>query len=151
VTSVLMAKQNQCRAIGIENHEEKTWLRSNDLICSAHTGVTHLSEESNAIHRLEGNRLPTVDKSNSSGEISGDTEAVVPGTVEVIDSSELAKRLHVPESWIRSRTNQRRTSDPIPHYRLGRYIRFSWGSKEIREWLNRQLVNKNRPPSRRRM
>ena len=38
--------------------------------------------------------------------------------LEVIDSIELAKRLSVPESWIRSRANQKRTSDPIPHYRL---------------------------------
>jgi hypothetical protein len=61
--------------------------------------------------------------------------------LEVIDSVELAKRLSVPESWIRSRTNKRRTTDPIPHYRLGRYIRFSWGSAELRDWLQRQLVS----------
>jgi hypothetical protein len=34
--------------------------------------------------------------------------------VEVIDSTELAKRLHVPETWVRSRTNLKRTDDPIP-------------------------------------
>jgi hypothetical protein len=61
--------------------------------------------------------------------------------LEVIDSIELAKRLSVPESWIRSRTNQKRTCDPIPHYRLGRYIRFSWGSTELGDWLQRQLVS----------
>jgi len=69
--------------------------------------------------------------------------------VEVIDSTELAKRLSVPESWIRSRTNQKRTSDPIPHYRLGRYIRFSWGSAELSDWLSRQLVSTDRVWSRR--
>jgi transposase len=68
---------------------------------------------------------------------------------EVIDSTELAKRLSVPESWIRSRTNQKRTSDPIPHYRLGRYIRFSWGSAELSDWLSRQLVSTDRVWSRR--
>jgi hypothetical protein len=61
--------------------------------------------------------------------------------LEVIDSIELAKRLSVPESWIRSRTNQKRTCDPIPHYRLGRYVRFSWGSAELSDWLQRQLVS----------
>jgi hypothetical protein len=61
--------------------------------------------------------------------------------LEVIDSIELAKRLSVPESWIRSRTNQKRTCDPIPHYRLGRYIRFSWRSAELSDWLQRQLVS----------
>src|ERR1700730_5662171 len=51
--------------------------------------------------------------------------------VEVIDSTELAKRLNVPESWVRSWTNAKRTSDPIPHFRLGRYVRFPWGSTEL--------------------
>ena len=64
--------------------------------------------------------------------------------VEVIDSSELAKRLNVPETWVRSRTNSKRTSDPIPHFRLGRYVRFPWGSEELRDWLVRQLVSTNR-------
>ena len=63
--------------------------------------------------------------------------------VEVIDSTELAKRLNVPETWVRSRTNAKRTSDPIPHFRLGRYVRFPWGSTEFREWLDRQLVSAN--------
>ena len=64
-------------------------------------------------------------------------------SVEVIDSAELAKRLNVPETWIRSRTNSKRTSDPIPHLRFGRYVRFPWGSEELHEWLNRQLVSAN--------
>jgi hypothetical protein len=63
---------------------------------------------------------------------------------EVIDSAELAKRLNVPESWIRSRTNKNRTSDPIPHFRLGRYVRFPWGSNELRDWLGRHLVSASR-------
>lgn len=63
--------------------------------------------------------------------------------VEVIDSSELAKRLNVPETWVRSRTNSKRTNDPIPHLRLGRYVRFPWGSAELRKWLDRQLVSAN--------
>jgi hypothetical protein len=64
--------------------------------------------------------------------------------VEVIDSTELAKRLNVPETWVRSRTNAKRTSDPIPHLRLGRYVRFPWGRDELRDWLERQLVSTNR-------
>ena len=62
---------------------------------------------------------------------------------EVIDSSELAKRLNVPETWVRSRSNLKRTNDPIPHLRFGRYVRFSWGSDILREWLERQLVPTN--------
>ncbi len=63
---------------------------------------------------------------------------------EVTNSSELAKRLNVPESWVRSRSNPKRTSDPIPHYNLGRYITFPWGSDILRKWLERQLVSTNR-------
>jgi hypothetical protein len=77
------------------------------------------------------------------GTDQAEEKAVVPDSLEVIDSLELAKRLRVPESWIRSRTNRKRTSDPIPHYRLGRYIRFSWGSFELSDWLRRQLVRTN--------
>ena len=62
---------------------------------------------------------------------------------EVIDSNELAKRLNVPETWVRSRTNLKRTNDPIPHLRFGRYVRFSWGSDTLRDWLERQLVCTN--------
>ena len=62
---------------------------------------------------------------------------------EVIDSSELAKRQNVPETWVRSRSNLKRTNDPIPHLRFGRYVRFSWGSDTLREWLERQLVPTN--------
>jgi len=62
---------------------------------------------------------------------------------EVIDSNELAKRLNVPETWVRSRTNLKRTNDPIPHLRFGRYVRFSWGSVTLREWLERRLVSTN--------
>jgi hypothetical protein len=69
---------------------------------------------------------------------------------EVIDSAELAKRLCVPETWVRSRSNPKRTSDPIPHYKLGRYINFPWGSTELKEWLERQLVGANRNRSGRR-
>jgi len=68
--------------------------------------------------------------------------------VEVIDSAELAKRLNVPETWVRSRSNPKRTNDPIPHLRLGRYVRFPGGS-ELLEWLNRQLVSTGRAWSKR--
>jgi hypothetical protein len=43
--------------------------------------------------------------------------------VEVIDSAELAKRWVVPETWVRDQVRTR-TQDPIPHVRLGKYIRF---------------------------
>lgn len=64
--------------------------------------------------------------------------------VEMINSAELARRLGVPESWVRSRSNPNRTADPIPHYKFGRYVQFPWGSDVLRVWLNRQLVSTDR-------
>jgi hypothetical protein len=64
--------------------------------------------------------------------------AVIPkatiGPVEIIDAVELARRLNLPESWVRSHTRSR-TSDTIPHLRFGRWVRFSWGSPELTRWI----------------
>jgi hypothetical protein len=56
---------------------------------------------------------------------------------EVIDSEELAKRWSVPESWVRDQVRSR-AQDPIPHVRLGKYIRFEWGSPELDAWWARR-------------
>ena len=59
-------------------------------------------------------------------------------TFEIIDAEELAARWRVPESWVRSATRERTSRDrQIPHVRLGRYVRFEWGSPDLEEWLNR--------------
>lgn len=52
---------------------------------------------------------------------------------EVIDSPELAKRWVLPESWIRDRVRSR-APDAIPHVKVGRYIRFEWGSPALESW-----------------
>ena len=58
------------------------------------------------------------------------------GGVELIDSAELAARWRVPESWIRNRTRARTPREErIPCLRLGRYVRFEWGSVPLSEWL----------------
>ena len=58
---------------------------------------------------------------------------------ELIDSSELAARWRVPESWVRSHTRSRTPRDQrIPCVRLGRYVRFRWGSAELEGWLEKQ-------------
>jgi len=55
---------------------------------------------------------------------------------EVLDSAELAARWRVPESWIRNRTRARTPKEErIPCIRLGRYVRFEWGSSQLAEWL----------------
>jgi hypothetical protein len=57
-------------------------------------------------------------------------------TIELIDSAELANRWKVPESWIRNHTRARTPRDErIPCIRLGRYVRFEWGSSPLAEWL----------------
>lgn len=58
---------------------------------------------------------------------------------ELIDSSELAKRWKVPESWVRNHTRARTPKDErIPCIRLGRYVRFEFGSPRLAEWLARK-------------
>lgn len=55
-------------------------------------------------------------------------------TFELIDATELARRLTLPESWVRTRTRAR-TLDEIPCIRFGRYVRFAWGSAELERWI----------------
>jgi hypothetical protein len=58
---------------------------------------------------------------------------------ELIDASELGRRLHVPTSWIRNHTAPRTPAgSKIPHVRFGRYVRFAWNSPALTEWLRRQ-------------
>jgi hypothetical protein len=58
------------------------------------------------------------------------------GTTVLIDSAELARRLQVPESWVRNRTRVRTPKEErIPCIRLGRYVRFEWGSNQLKVWL----------------
>jgi hypothetical protein len=55
---------------------------------------------------------------------------------ELIDSVDLAARWRVPASWVRNRTRARTPKEErIPCIRLGRYVRFEWGSKRLSEWL----------------
>ena len=58
-------------------------------------------------------------------------------TFEVIDSAELAKRWGIPVSWVREQTRTR-SSDPLPHVRLGRYVRFEWGSPALAKWWDKR-------------
>jgi hypothetical protein len=58
------------------------------------------------------------------------------GGAELIDAVELAARWRVPSSWIRNRTRARTPeAERIPCIRLGRYVRFEWGSRRLTEWL----------------
>jgi hypothetical protein len=66
--------------------------------------------------------------------------STAPQTYQFIDSKELALRLNLPESWVRERVRTRST-DPIPHMRFGKYVRFRWGSPELEAWAERRIVS----------
>ena len=59
-------------------------------------------------------------------------------THEIIDSAELARRLNLPESWIRSKSRERTPRDKrIPALIMGRYVRYEWNSPALNEWLSK--------------
>jgi hypothetical protein len=58
---------------------------------------------------------------------------------EFLDSKQLAERWNVPVTWIRERVRRRET-DPLPHVRFGKYVRFRWGSPELEDWAERRIV-----------
>ena len=51
---------------------------------------------------------------------------------ELLTVSEVAAALKVPVSWVYERT-RRSGTDQIPHFKLGKYLRFRWST--VREWL----------------
>ena len=59
---------------------------------------------------------------------------------EAIDCKELGVRLNVPESWVREQVRSR-SGDPLPHLRLGKYVRFLWGSPELDAWIQRRMIS----------
>lgn len=62
-------------------------------------------------------------------------------SVEIIDAKELAQRWRLPESWLRDRVRTR-SDDPLPHVKVGRYVRFEWGNPEPIQWRARHRVFK---------
>jgi excisionase family DNA binding protein len=53
---------------------------------------------------------------------------------ELLTVSEAAALLKVPMSWVYERT-RRRGLERIPHFKLGKYLRFS--QRELLDWLER--------------
>jgi hypothetical protein len=62
-------------------------------------------------------------------------------TSELIDADELARRLKLPVSWIRSHCRAR-TTDEIPCVRFGRYCRFDWASPKLQQWIRLHEVGR---------
>ncbi len=51
---------------------------------------------------------------------------------KLLRPQELAALLNVPVSFIYDRTQQN-TPDPIPHFKLGKYVRFDL--EQVKSWL----------------
>jgi excisionase family DNA binding protein len=51
---------------------------------------------------------------------------------DILTPEQLAQRLQVPRGWIVEKCRTR-CQNPIPFFRIGRYVRFSWPA--VASWL----------------
>lgn len=56
----------------------------------------------------------------------------------LLTAGEVARLLKVPVSWVYDRT-RRRGFDRMPHFKLGKYLRFS--EQEVLDWLQKARRN----------
>jgi len=59
--------------------------------------------------------------------------------IEILTPQQLALRLQVKPSWVYEQTRNRsgvRNADPLPHIKMGLYLRFDW--RDVLAWLERQ-------------
>lgn len=67
---------------------------------------------------------------------------------EILTPSQIAVRLQVKPSWVYEQTRERagvRNTDPLPHIKLGRYLRFDWS--DVVAWLERQKTSYHPQPA----
>ena len=55
-------------------------------------------------------------------------------------AEEIAQYLHVPKSWVYGRTSKD-CRESIPHFKVGKYLRFDPDSQEFQTWLRRHMKN----------
>lgn len=68
-----------------------------------------------------------------------DASASERAPIEILTPRQLAERLQVKPSWVYEQTRHRsgvRNPDPLPHIKMGLYLRFDW--RDILAWLERQ-------------
>lgn len=53
---------------------------------------------------------------------------------DILTPDELAERLKTSRGWVYEMT-RKRARNPIPHYKIGGYIRFNWQSVSV--WLEK--------------
>ena len=76
----------------------------------------------------------------SDASVSGGGEPIV-----ILTPQQLAERLQVKPSWVYEQTRNRsgvRNSDPLPHIKMGLYLRFDW--RDVLAWLERQKQHADR-------
>ena len=56
---------------------------------------------------------------------------------QILTLKEVAERLKVSERWVYEKS-RRRSQNPLPVIRIGRYLRFDWVS--VSAWLHRQTT-----------
>ena len=64
--------------------------------------------------------------------------AVIPSVIDpsqILTLKEVAERLKVSERWVYEKT-RRRSQNPLPTIRIGRYLRFNWIS--VSAWLHQR-------------
>jgi len=64
---------------------------------------------------------------------------------EILTPQQLAERLQVKPSWVYEQTRNRsglRNPDPLPHIKMGLYLRFDW--RDVLAWLERQKQHAER-------
>ena len=61
---------------------------------------------------------------------------------ELATVTEIAEFLQLPKSWVYERT-RRRGIERIPHFKLGKYLRFS--KLEVLDWIRHQRGNSLAP------
>lgn len=74
-----------------------------------------------------------------------DSETSAEGSIlndDLATVSQIAGFLQVPDSWVYERT-RRRGIERIPHFKLGKYLRFS--RSEVSVWVQRQRGNSLAP------
>src|SRR6267378_1605767 len=65
--------------------------------------------------------------------------------IEILTPRQLAERLQVKASWVYEQTRNRssvRNPDPLPHIKMGLYLRFDW--RDVLAWLERQKQHAER-------
>lgn len=65
--------------------------------------------------------------------MSASNGAGVLDPADLLTPEELAARLKVRKTWIYEKIRQRKSPYPFPHFRMGRYLRFSW--TEVSAWI----------------